>query len=245
MNEMSNSISDAALQVSRDLVRRGSLRHLALTADGNGRWAERKGLPRVEGHLASKQSFRQAVETLSQISLPYFSIHVFSPENWSRRREEIAFIVNLVSETLMEARTLLAERQVRFVWSGREEGVPSDLVGVFRELERATSGNEGMVLQFCFNYGGREEIVDSLARSDIEVGDDPKTVEVGYQKFVPDVDLYIRTGGEKRISNFQLWKLAYAELLFLDTPWPEVGSGDILSAIAEYGHRVRTFGNAG
>ena len=209
-------------------------RHVAIIMDGNGRWAEERGLARTSGHERGEQALFDVVEGALEAGVRYLSVYAFSTENWSRPRDEVEFLLNFNRTLLRQRRNELDERRVRIRRIGRREGVPDDVLSEFDAAERVTRSNERMDLLVCFNYGGRAEIEDAAASGVI--------AENLYAADVPDVDLLIRTSGERRLSNFLLWQSAYAELYFTETLWPDFDRQALFEALADYARRHRRFG---
>ena len=212
-------------------------RHVALIMDGNGRWANERGLERTRGHEAGEQALWDVVLAALDIGIRYLSAFAFSTENWSRPEPEVEFLLGFNRDLLRQRRDGLRERGVRIRRIGRRENLPDDLLREFDEAEEMTSGNTRMDLLVCFNYGGRAELEDAA-----KAGSIPDNL---YAPDVADVDLLIRTSGEKRISNFLLWQSAYAELYFTETLWPDFRGDRLREAVAEYGRRQRRFGGLG
>jgi undecaprenyl diphosphate synthase len=202
--------------------------------DGNGRWAEARGLPRTKGHEAGERALFDVVEGALEAGIRYLSVYAFSTENWSRPPDEVEFLLNFNRTLLRQRRDELNERGVRIRRVGRREGVREDVLSEFDGAEELTSGNERMDLLVCFNYGGRAELEDAAAAGAI-----PENL---YAPDVPDVDLLIRTSGEMRVSNFLLWQSAYAELYFTDTLWPDFDRHALFEALKDYAARDRRFG---
>jgi undecaprenyl diphosphate synthase len=221
--------------------------HVAIIMDGNGRWAAKRHLPRVEGHQAGIDAVRDAVETSARLGIAVLTLYAFSVENWKRPRAEINTLMRLLKRYLrLELRTLLANN-IRFRVIGREEELAPD---VRRELERAaeeTRANTGMQFNIALNYGGRAEIVDAVRRV-LRAGLKPEEIdehrlsEFLYTAGQPDPDLLIRTSGEMRVSNFLLWQIAYAEIWVTDTLWPDFRRRDLIEAIVAYQKRDRRYG---
>jgi len=209
-------------------------RHIALIMDGNGRWAKDRGLERTKGHEAGEQALWDVVLASLDLGVRYLSAFAFSTENWARPKPEVEFLLGFNRDLLRQRRDGLNERGVRIRRIGRRENVPADLLAEFDEAEEMTTGNDRMDLLVCFNYGGRAELEDAA-----KAGSIPDNL---YGPDVPDVDLLIRTSGEQRISNFLLWQIAYAELYFTETLWPDFGADALREAVAEYGRRQRRFG---
>lgn len=225
-------------------------RHIAVIMDGNGRWANRRRLPRVAGHRAGVEPVRTTVETCARMGIGYLTLYAFSMENWKRPRAEVDTLWGLLSHYLSREMPRLQSNNIRFSALGRTGELPGK---VRHELERAmrqTERNTGMVLNLAINYGGRTEIVDAVNRLLREAGQggaaEPVTEEMFgsylYTGGQPDPDLLIRTSGEMRVSNFLLWQIAYAELYVTQTYWPDFDRQSLLEALVEYQKRDRRFG---
>jgi len=227
--------------------------HVAIVMDGNGRWANRQGLPRVEGHRAGEQALLDVVAGAIQAGVTHLSVYAFSTENWNRSPDEVRFLMGFNREVLRRRRDQLDHWNVRIRWSGRRPKLWSSVIADLTEAEKKTRGNTGLTLSMCVNYGGRAEIIDAVRA----IGEDvsrgrlkPSGIREStlqkhlYLPDMPDVDLFIRTSGEKRTSNFQLWQAAYAEMVFLDTLWPDMTRLQLWEAIEEYQRRSRRFGGA-
>lgn len=221
--------------------------HIAIIMDGNGRWAAKRHLPRVQGHQAGVSAVRDAVETSARLGIDVLTLYAFSVENWKRPRLEIATLMALLKRYLrLELKTLI-KNNIRFQVIGRIDGLAGD---VQKELQRgvdATSSNTGLRFNIALNYGGRAEIVDA-ARRLIESGADPATLDEAafaqhlYTAGQPDPDLLIRTSGEMRVSNFLLWQIAYAEIWVTDVLWPDFRRRHLLEAIVDFQKRDRRYG---
>ena len=208
--------------------------HVAVIMDGNGRWAEQQSLPRTKGHEAGERALFDVVEGALEAGIRYLLVFAFSTENWSRPPEEVEFLLNFNRTLLHKRRDELNDRKVRIRRAGRREGVPEDVLAEFDAAEKLTAGNTRMDLLVCFNYGGRAEIEDAAKTGSI--------AENLYAADVPDVDLLIRTSGERRLSNFLLWQSAYAELYFTDVLWPDFDRHALFAALEDYAGRERRFG---
>ena len=228
-------------------------RHVAIVMDGNGRWANRQGLPRVEGHRAGERALLDVVAGAIQAGVSYLSVYAFSTENWNRSPDEVRFLMGFNREVLRRRRDQLDAWDVRIRWSGRSPKLWSTVISDLTEAERRTKNNGGLTLSMCVNYGGRAEIVDAVRSLAAEVqagklkpsGIRESTIQRHlYVPEAPDVDLFVRTSGEQRTSNFQLWQSAYAEMVFLDTLWPDMTRVELWAAIEEYQRRQRRFGGA-
>ena len=215
-------------------------RHVAIIMDGNGRWAQQRGLPRTKGHEAGERALFDVVEGALEVGIRYLSIYSFSTENWARPADEVSFLMNFNRVLLRQRRDELHQRGVRIRRIGRREEVPEDVLLEFDEAERITAGNTRMDLLTCFNYGGRAEL-DDAARA---AAADPGTTIADhlYAPDAPDVDLLIRTSGEQRLSNFLLWQSAYAELCFVDALWPDFDRHALWEVVRRYAKRDRRFG---
>ena len=221
--------------------------HVAIIMDGNGRWAARRRLPRVEGHRAGIEAVRDAVETSARLGVGVLTLYAFSMENWKRPRAEVATLMTLLKRYVRIELDTLLRNDIRFRVIGRPDELAAD---VRRELARAverTAGNAGMQFNIALNYGGRAEIVDA-ARRLIESGvpasevDEARLAGHLYTAGQPDPDLLIRTSGEMRVSNFLLWQIAYAEIWVTDTLWPDFRRRHLLEAIVAYQKRDRRYG---
>jgi undecaprenyl diphosphate synthase len=221
--------------------------HVAIIMDGNGRWAARRHLPRVEGHRAGIAAVRAAVETSARLGLPVLTLYAFSVENWKRPAGEVGTLMALLKRYLrLELKTLLAN-DIRFRVVGRWDELPADVRAELARAEAETARNGGMQFNIALNYGGRAEIVDAARRA-IEAGtpaaalDEATFASFLYTAGQPDPDLLIRTSGEMRVSNFLLWQIAYAEIWVTDTLWPDFRCEHLLRAILDYQKRDRRYG---
>lgn len=209
-------------------------RSVAIIMDGNGRWAEARGLPRTKGHEQGERALFDVVEGALAAGVRYLSVYAFSTENWSRPQEEVDFLLGFNRSLLRLRRNELHERRVKIRRIGRTEQVPQDVLDEFAAAEELTAANERLDLLICFNYGGRAEIEDAAGKGSI-----PENL---YAPDAPDVDLLIRTSGEQRVSNFLLWQSAYAELYFTETLWPDFDRHSLYAALEEFARRERRFG---
>ncbi len=226
-------------------------RHVAIIMDGNGRWAKQRGLPRAMGHKQGVEAVREVVRAAGELGIEYLTLYSFSTENWARPDTEISELFSLLRLFLRRDLAELHKSNVRLEIIGEREGVPSDLLEMLDDAKKLTARNSGQVLVVAFNYGSRSEIAKaarSLARQ-VENGeispDDISEASLAAQlgtKGIPDPDLMIRTSGEKRISNFLLWQLAYTELLFVDCLWPDFGAQELGAAVEAYKNRDRRYG---
>jgi len=219
--------------------------HVAIIMDGNGRWAQRRGLPRIEGHRRGALKAEKVVEWAAELSIKYVTFYTFSTENWKRPREEIEYLFSLLVKLLRQKLKKMIEEGVRIRFAGVIEELPKEVANFCRECEEKTRHNDKIHAILALNYGGRREIVDAFNRA-IENGvmrlDETQFRNWLYLPDVPDPDLVIRTSGEMRISNFLLWQIAYSELYFTRVLWPDFTKQDLLRAIEDYERRQRRFG---
>ena len=224
-------------------------KHVAVVMDGNGRWAKNKGLKRTEGHKAGEAPLFDMVEGAIEIGVKELSAYAFSTENWKRSPEEVRFLMGFNKEVLRRRRDQMNELGVRIKWVGQEKKLWSSVVDELLEAEELTANNKVLTLNMCVNYGGRAEIVsaaEELAR-DFKRGKISKFDEKTFAKYLElptDVDLFLRSSGEQRLSNFLPWQSAYAELVFMDVLWPDADRRTLWKAIEEYAARNRRFGKA-
>ena len=227
-------------------------RHVAVIMDGNGRWANQRGLPRREGHTAGETALFDTVEGALELGVEALTVYAFSTENWKRPVEEVRFLMNF-NESLLDRRKVeLDERDVRVRFIGRRERpVPKRLVRKIEETEALTAGNTRMTLAVAFNYGGQAELADAAQRAaeDLAAGrlraiDEEALAARLYEPSLPPVDLLIRTSGEQRTSNFLTWQAAYAELVFTEVLWPDFDRHTLRDCVVEYQRRERRFGDA-
>ncbi len=246
-------LSDAGLArlASVGLRREQLPRHVAVIMDGNGRWAQSKGRPRIVGHRRGIQSVRAVVEEGCRIGLEQLTLYCLSIENWKRPPRELSFLLALFRHFLVKERALLMEQNVRLTMIGRREGLPPEVLAEFDRTSRQTASNTGMTLCLAVNYGGRTEIADAarrIAEDALSGAIDPERVDealfASYLATVgmPDPDLLIRTAGELRVSNFLLWQISYAELFVTDVLWPDFRGDDLLAACRAFAARNRKFG---
>lgn len=228
-------------------------RHVAVVMDGNGRWAKAKGLPRTEGHRAGEAALMDVLFGAMQVGISTVSAYAFSTENWRRSPEEVRFLMGFSKDVIRRRRDELAALGVRIRWAGRRPRLWRSVIDQLIDAEQYTRDNNRLTLQFCVNYGGRAEIVDACRRiaEQVRAGElapakiDERTIAAHLDEpDLPDVDLFIRTSGEQRTSNFLLWQSAYAELTFVDTAWPDFDRRDLWQACVDYAARERRFGGA-
>ena len=226
-------------------------RHIAIIMDGNGRWAQRRGLPRIVGHRRGIQSVRAVVEEGCRLGLDQLTLYCLSVENWKRPPRELTFLMRLLRHFLVVERGELIEQNVQLKMIGRRDGLPQDVLREFERTAELTASNDGMILCLAVNYGGRSEIGDAARRlaEDVRAGRlDPDQVDEAlfasylYTDGMSDPDLLIRTAGEMRISNFLLWQISYAELWVTPTLWPDFRGDDLLEGCRAFAGRERKFG---
>jgi undecaprenyl diphosphate synthase len=226
-------------------------RHIAIIMDGNGRWARRRGLPRLEGHRRGAQAVRAVVETTARLGIPYLTLYSFSLENWRRPKEEVRGLMALYADYLARKSRELLENDIRLIQIGRRDGLPAK---VLRELEKTvelTRNNRRLTLCLALNYGARAELVDAVrkiadrvARGELrpdQISEELLSDSL-YTAGLPDPDLLIRTAGEMRLSNFLLWQISYAELYVTPVLWPDFRPADLYEALRSYAQRERRFG---
>ena len=222
-------------------------RAVAVIIDGNGRWAEQRGLPVAEGHRAGTKALRRTVEAAIDLGVESLAVYAFSTENWARPGDEVEALMEIFAETIERELPDLAKEGVRARFVGRRDRAPAELLARMAALEEETAANERLQLWIAFDYGGRAELA-AAARRLVEDGVEPGDINEEalaarlYEPDMPDPDLLIRTSGELRVSNFLLWQLAYAELHFVDTLWPDFGEAELRSALEDYARRRRRFG---
>lgn len=224
-------------------------RHIAIIMDGNGRWAKKRGLPRIAGHKSGVVSVRKTVEKAASLGIEALSLYCFSTENWSRPSEEVQFLMDTFLTSLFEERPRILGNNIRFKLIGERANLSDSLVKAAESLEQESAKNTGMWLVLAINYGGRDEIVKAVRKIQSEgiVSDkiDENLIsERLYTAGLPNPDMIIRTSGEMRLSNFMIWQSAYAELVFLKKFWPDFREADLVKAISIYQKRDRRFGGA-
>lgn len=228
-------------------------RHVAITMDGNGRWANQRGLNRIEGHRAGEPALLDAVAGAIQAGVKYLSVFAFSTENWRRSPDEVRFLMGFNRAVLHRRRDQLNEWGVRIRWAGRRPRLWNSVIRDLEFAERLTADNTVLTLTMCVNYGGRLELTDAVRSiaEDVAAGrikpsgiNERTIARALYVPELPDVDLFIRSSGEQRISNFLLWQSAYAEFVFQDVLWPDFDRTTLWAAIEEYVGRDRRFGGA-
>jgi undecaprenyl diphosphate synthase len=221
--------------------------HVAIVMDGNGRWARKRGLPRLLGHRKGAKTLEQTVRDAAEAGVKYISVYAFSTENWRRPLVEKTGLMRIMEWYIKRKVTALKEQHGRLRFAGRRDRLPPSLVAVFEEAEKITRDEKGIQVILCIDYGGRQEIVDAVKKI-LEEGVEPEKVTEdllsGYMYLpdVPEPDLIIRTSGEKRLSNFWLWTGVYSELYFTDTLWPDFNKDVLSAALESYAQRQRRKG---
>ena len=228
-------------------------RHVALVMDGDGRWARQRGLVRTEGHKVGESSLLDVIMGAIELGIPYLSAYAFSTENWRRSPDEVRFLMGFNRDVIHRRRDLLNEMGVCIRWAGRRPRLWRSVIRELEQAEQMSAGNSVLTLQFCVNYGGRAEIVDAAAAiaADAVAGkiradkiDEKVFARYLDEPSIPEVDLFVRSSGEQRLSNFLLWQSAYAELVFLDTLWPDFDRRHLWHACEIFASRDRRYGGA-
>lgn len=234
-----------------DIPRERWPRHVAVIMDGNGRWAQARGLPRAAGHREGVTTVRRVVTEAARLGLEAITLYSFSSENWKRPADEVAALMMLCCEFLRIERETMLRENIRFRRIGRRDGLPPEVLAELDETERVTARHTGLTLCLALNYGSRTEIVDAARALSEEVASGRRTIDsideaafAGhlYTAGIPDPDLLVRTAGEMRVSNYLLWQISYAELHVTDTLWPDFSVEDFHRAIAAFASRERRFG---
>ncbi|SDW52332.1 undecaprenyl diphosphate synthase [Marininema mesophilum] len=235
-----------------ELLKKGPIpRHVAIIMDGNGRWAQKRGMPRIAGHRAGMKTVRHITRAADDLGIEALTLYSFSTENWKRPQDEVNYLMGLPEEFLRTDLDELVRRNIRVGMVGREEELPEHTLRAIEGFKAGTEGNTGMMLSFALNYGARSEMIQAVKWiiDDVESGKvDKGEVDEGlfdqylYTSNLPDPDLMIRTSGEVRISNFMLWQLAYSELWFTDGLWPDFSRELFYKAIEDFQRRSRRYG---
>ena len=236
-----------AEQNIKDIVKNTNLQHIAIIMDGNRRWAKEKLLPSAMGHQKGVDSLRSTMRLFDEFGIKYLTVYAFSTENWNRKKEEVEFLMGLLAKTLLNELDDMHRENVKIRFLGDISQLNKNLIKIVNDAQEKTKNNTGVNLNIAFNYGARNEIVHAM-QSIIKEGIAPEQINEEtiskhlYTKDIPDPDLLIRTGGEKRISNYLLWQLAYSEIYVTDTYWPEFDRKELSKAIVEFEKRNRRFG---
>ena len=231
----------------KEIVKHTNLKHIAIIMDGNRRWAKEKHLPSAMGHQKGVDSLRSTMRLFDRFGIKYLTVYAFSTENWNRKKEEVEFLMGLLAKTLLNELDDMHKENVRIRFLGDLTKLSKNLVDIVKNAENKTKDNTGVNLNIAFNYGSRDEITNAL-KAIVQEGLKSEDITEDtisnhlYTKDIPDPDLLIRTGGEKRISNYLLWQLAYSEIYVTDAYWPEFNENELSKAIVEFEHRNRRFG---
>ncbi len=240
--------SQAVLGIPRDRLPR----HIAIIMDGNGRWATQRGWPRIRGHEAGAKTVRDIVTHCARLGIEVLTLYSFSTENWKRPREEVEFLMELYARYLIGERETIMRNNVRFLHVGRREGLPDSVLSEMDKTIEMSCGNSGLKLCLALNYGSRDEIVEAVRRIAGNVRDGrmaPEGIDADviskelYTAGLPDPDLLIRTANERRVSNFLLWQISYAEIHVCEALWPDFGAEQLNDAIRDFAGRQRRFGD--
>ena len=223
------------------------IKHIAIIMDGNRRWAKEHNLPSAAGHKKGVSSLRDTVRACDELGIKYLTVYAFSTENWKRSEEEVNFLMNLVALTLKNELDDMHKEGVKITFIGDRAKLSEQLINVMNNAQEKTANNSGVNLQIAFNYGSRNEITQAV-KSIIEKGYSPEEITEDviskylYTSDIPDPDILIRTGGEKRISNYLLWQIAYSEIIVTDEYWPEFDRCSLIKCIEEFERRQRRYG---
>ena len=235
------------------MVTNNNLQHIAVIMDGNGRWAAKRGLPRNAGHKKGAEVVIETAKAVKELDVPYLTIYAFSTENWKRSKQEVDGLMNLLRQYLDSNFEELEKNDVRIRFIGERGMLDADIVNKMENLEKRTISNRSLVLQIALSYGSRQEIVNAVRKTAQKVKngelaitdiDENEFSQMLYTAEVPDPDLLIRTSGEQRLSNYLLWQLAYTELFFTNTLWPDFNKEELKSIIENYKTRERRYGKA-
>ncbi len=220
------------------------LQHLGIIADGNRRWAIENGLPKIEGHTRGLKTIETLVAAAAEAKIPYVTFYVFSTENWGREEVEVSHIMKLVETKILKMAEKMAKNNIRLLILGSRGKISPTLTSLGEKAEKITADCTGTTVCFCFNYGGEQEIADAANIAiEVEGKITPETIRKHlYHPEVPDVDMVVRTSGEERISGFMLWRVAYAEMMFIEKYFPDMNKNDIKEILKEYESRSRRFG---
>ena len=233
------------------IVAEKSLEHIALIMDGNGRWAKSRGLPRNAGHKKGAETLVEIAKAVREAGVPFLTVYAFSTENWKRSEEEVSGLMNLLREYLDKNFAELKKNNIRIVFIGERYMLEKDIVAKMEKIERETKDNNSMTLQIALSYGSRQEIVGAVKKAAMFVANKDLTADditeelfssLLYTSKAPDPDLVIRTSGEQRISNYLLWQIAYSELFFTDTLWPDFTKEELINIIENFKTRERRYG---
>jgi undecaprenyl diphosphate synthase len=222
-------------------------KHIAVIMDGNGRWAKKRFMPRISGHKKGLESVRMVITQCQKLNIPFLTLFAFSTENWLRPSQEVNFLMSLFQESIKKESSALIKHNVRFKLIGDRKPFPKKLIDKIKELEKLTEKNTGLTLSVAVNYGGRWDIVNAVNTYQKETHFKKLLTQKSLTQnlslnYAPDPDLLIRTGGEKRISNFLIWQFSYSELYFTETLWPDFNERALMNALFEFQKRERRYG---
>lgn len=222
----------------------GELKHLGIIADGNRRWAKERGLPTIEGHKKGLETIEELIGAAMKAGIKYLTFYVFSTENWGRSKDEVSYIMKLAETRILKYAEKIAEKNGKMVILGARDKISPKLLSLIEKAEKITAESTGMTIGFCFNYGGEQEIADAANIAMSEEGKiTPETIRKHlYHPEIPDLDMVVRTSGEERVSGFMLWRMAYAELMFMKKYFPDMNGDDIQEILNEFEKRNRRFG---
>lgn len=244
-------VSDLEFRIFNMLDKNNLPKHIAIIMDGNGRWAKKRGQPRIFGHRAGIKSVREVVTASAELGIKVLTLYAFSKENWQRPKQEVTILMRLLKEYLDKEEKELMENNIKFISIGQREYLPQAVQERLNHVEEITKNNTGLILNLALNYGGRAEIMDAVRKITAlakennfqpEELDEKTFARFLYTKDIPDPDLLIRTSGEMRVSNFLLWQISYAEIYVTQKLWPDFGKKDLIAAIKAYQKRERRFG---
>lgn len=233
------------MNISKNCMKDNVPNHIAIIMDGNGRWAKKRGMIRTEGHKRGVQALEKILKYSDEIGVKYLSVYAFSTENWNRPKLEVETILMLFNKYLKYKFKDFMEQNVRLVISGSRERLSKSLNETVDEITYKLKNNTGIVLNICFNYGGRLDILESMKKT-LENGEEITEENISknlYNSFIPDPDLLIRTGGEFRVSNYMLWQIAYSEIYVSNVLWPDFNEEELDKSIKSFNNRDRRFGN--
>lgn len=233
------------MNISQNYMKDKLPKHIAIIMDGNGRWAKKRGMIRTEGHKKGVETLEKILKYADKLGVKYLSVYAFSTENWNRPKLEVETIFMLFNKYLKSKFNDFMEQNVRLVISGSRERLSKSLNKTINEITNKLENNTGIVLNICFNYGGRLDILESIKKT-IENGEDITEDNISknlYNSFIPNPDLLIRTGGEFRISNYMLWQIAYSEIYVSDLLWPDFDEKELDKSINSFCNRDRRYGN--
>jgi len=242
-----NKLKTKAIDEIKQVIETTGLKHIAIIMDGNRRWAKSKFLPSAVGHQKGVDSLRNTMRLFDKFGIKYLTVYAFSTENWNRKKEEVEFLMNLLAQTLLNELDEMHDENVKITFLGNISQLSDKLQNIVKNAENKTKNNTGVNLNIAFNYGSRDEITNAV-KTIVSNGISPEDITEDviskylYTKEMPDPDLLIRTGGEKRISNYLLWQLAYSELYVTEAFWPDFDEKELVNAILEFEKRNRRYG---